>query len=76
MSGLAKLSALIRTVDYRLPLACMMIVPITLVVGYGIALPIEAWSTPKPMLLGLTVLGMLLIIAGLYMMAGSSRERR
>lgn len=57
----------------RLPLAFMMLVPMGLTWGYGRRLVSdpEVWSTPAPMLLGVALIGLLTMIAGIYLLAES-----
>lgn len=59
----------------KLPLAGMMAVPAALMIGYGIRLPAEDWSTIKPMLLGMSLIGMMVMIAGMYLFAEAARSK-
>lgn len=61
----------------RLPLAFMMLVPMGLTWGYGRRLVSdpEVWSTPAPMLLGVGLIGMFSMIAGIHLLAESARAK-
>jgi hypothetical protein len=58
----------------RLPIALMMLVPVALAWGYGRTAFNDpaVWSTPVPIFMGIGLIGLLTMIAGIYLMVGSA----
>ncbi len=67
----------LTTSTVKFPLALMTVVPIAIMCGYGrklVSNP-EAWSTPAPMLLGLMMIGLLTVIAGVHVLVDAAWSR-
>jgi hypothetical protein len=67
----------VKTSTVRLPLAAMVVVPMALMCGYGGRTMSDPaiWFTPAPMFVGLALIGMLMMIAGVYILAEAARPR-
>lgn len=66
-----------KTLTVRLPLAAMTAAPVALMCGYGGRTMSDPaiWSTPAPMFVGLALIGMLMMITGVYILTEAARPR-